>query len=203
MAHKTAASGEYPWPPEVARIIYDYYFDAPEILAAENEFYALCVDGTLHVCPQWTGPFTCTDIESIASNDLDGLSACVVIKRTGEVFTRGHIRAANALLTQEYLTQVYLIIADAMIIADATAFTPERGGREYSVPDVTDIGRRPLIRVVSSGASFLGTIDTGDVVTWGETYRGRFVDRGYADAINEHQMSIRVAFKNATGIRAR
>ena len=96
MAHKTETSREYPWPPEVARIIYDYYFDAPEILAADKEFYALCVDGTLHVCPRYAGPFTYTDIESISSNDLDpgrvggNGSACVVIKRSGEVFARGY-----------------------------------------------------------------------------------------------------------------
>ena len=103
MAHKTEASGEYPWPPGVASIIYDYYFDAPEILGAGNEMFALCVDGTLHVCPHDSSTFHYTDIESIASNDLDPghvgtkFSACVVIKRSGEVFTRGDHRAGGVL----------------------------------------------------------------------------------------------------------
>ena len=458
MAHKTDAFGEYPLPAEVVRFIYDYYFDAPEILAADEEFYALCVDGTLHVCPRYAEPFTYTDIESIASNDLDpgamgdGLSACVVITRSGNVFTRGKVRgggkldllAQNAIkasrdrdayptsvyhtsrtfailfsngdqvswgdtdcwqpnlgnldlsevdtlfankswfaalmkdktvqtwpakdaplqyqtktdsdemkgvvriystwgafaalrgdgtvvtwgdmrcggyvkerltdvkcifntfgafaalkeggtvvtwgdshdggdssdvskelekvedicatwtafaarchngsvvtwggghdgggvvakvppvieiystfqfvartldnrfvtwththacpdisypvqeaLGSRHITQLFTNKGTFTVIADATAFTPNA---LWSGIDVTDIGSRPPIRVVSQGAYFLATIDTGDVVAWGQD-RIRFVDRGYADIINQHQRSIRVAFKTVMGMK--
>ena len=136
MAHKTEASGEYPWPPEVASIIYDYYFDAPKILGAENELFALCVDGTLHVSPNfnWLGRYT--NIESIASNELDPghvgitLSTQVLIKGSGEVFTRRYDRTG------------------------------------------IDLGQGGI----------------------------RFVTVGYYAVINEHQASIREAFKNATGM---
>ena len=101
MAHNTNASGEYPWPPDVTRIIYDYYFDAPKILTADHDFHALCVDGTLFVRPHGSGVYTYTDIESITSNDLDpgalgtNMRGCVVVKRSGDVFAWGQIEWAR------------------------------------------------------------------------------------------------------------
>ena len=96
MAHKTEASGEYPWPPEVASIIYDYYFEAPEILTADTQFYALCVDGTLYRYHPYADhdPFyRYIDIKSIQSNGL----CCVAITHSGDILRWGDVYAAARL----------------------------------------------------------------------------------------------------------
>ena len=61
---------------------------------------------------------------------------------------------------------------------------------------ISDIGGRPLRRVVSTDKNFLATNDTGDVVAWG---LGAIIRR-YAQSINNHQASIREAFRLATGL---
>lgn len=84
-------------PVQIICIIFNYYYSAPKILATQDAFYALCVDGTIctHDMSQFGRTIISHDIniESITSNHL----ACVAISRDGHMLTWGDIDSGGEL----------------------------------------------------------------------------------------------------------
>ena len=175
MAHKTEASREYPLPRALARIIYNYYFDAPAISANYYEFYALCVDGTLYVHDTTVlQPHTkrYTDIENIEISFALG-----VVHRYGRKFSFGRMEQWQPKLDNLDLSKVDALFSNytwfAALMKDKTVQTwPSKDASHLHRTEIDSKKLEGVVRIYSTNDAFAALKSDGTVVTWGDTERG-------------------------------